>query len=294
MTEQSQNSPCNSWRLNRHLIQVALALSLSFGLTACDRSTQSDGGQTVDSGEKVATKRGTNPVESKDGMAYIPIDDTAFLIPEKTWLKSYGRKATDGSVSTIILHATVPDVQPWSQERHEEMYWPAGPGKKLLIYIHGGSKFAKDFHVSRRDRSPGEFVEEPSDQAVQGLRRFRRLWLAYTDEEAKKDQKRFGSKHVESMKASAGKPMMDKVYYELVYQDRVKYFIYCDDGSRPRQIWLGCHLIIPWTPTIAVDVEFMRNEISTIVSMVDRLGDRLREFEAAGVARRAAKSQSKQ
>lgn len=173
------------------------------------------------------------------------------------------------------------------------MYWPAGPGKKLLIYINGGRKRAEDFSVSRRDRPPGEFVEEPSDQAMQGLRRFRKLWPSYSDEDAKNGLERFGPKHVESMKASAGMPMMDTVYYELIYRDRVKYFIRCDDELSQHQIWLGCHLLIPWAHTITIDVEFMRNEISTSVSMADKLGDQLREFEAAGAMHRTIKSPTK-
>lgn len=283
-----------SHKLNQQfLLRIVLVCFLGVALLACDRSSQADAPGANGAASKTNATRLSNPVESKDGLSYIPIDDTAFLIPEKTWLKGYGRNSTDGAVSSITLHATVPDVQPWSQERHEEMYWPAGPGKKLLIYIKGGRKRAEDFSVSRRDRPPGEFVEEPSDQAAQGLRRFRKLWPAYTDEDAKNGLKRFGSKHVESMKESAGTPMMDTVYYELVYQDWVKYFIRCDDELSQHQIWLGCHLLIPWTPTITVDVEFMRNEISTIVSMADKLSGRLREFEVAALTHQAAKPQSK-
>lgn len=111
----------------------ALLLSLSL-LAGCDRM--------------VSSQKLPNPVQSQDGMSYIPIDDTAFLIPDKTWLKGYGLNSTDGMVSNITLHATVPDVQPWSQARHEEMYWPAGPGKKLLIDIKGNDTGAHrdNFH----------------------------------------------------------------------------------------------------------------------------------------------------
>lgn len=36
-----------------------------------------------------------------------------------------------------------------------------------------------------------------------------------------------------------------------------------------------------------VDVYFVRDHIGHIVTMADKLGDKLREFEAAGLARRA-------
>jgi hypothetical protein len=161
------------------------------------------------------TPRPPNPVVSKDGVSYIPIDDTAFLIPEKTWLTGFSRNSTDGSIGSIALHATVPDVQPWSQARHEEMYWAAGPGKKLLISIEGNQvgTYRERFHevpASRMWSFP--FTEEPSDQAPQGLRRFRRLALPYSDDEAKKDLSKFGSEFVEARKKGANKPMKDTVY----------------------------------------------------------------------------------
>jgi hypothetical protein len=37
--------------------------------------------------------------------------------------------------------------------------------------------------------------------------------------------------------------------------------------------------------TLMVDVHFVRDHISDIVSMADRLSERLREFEHAGLAR---------
>ncbi len=58
-----------------------LALAALLTLSACNRSPALP-----------------NPVESKDGVSYIPIDDTSFLIPDKTWLTGVSRKATDGTV----------------------------------------------------------------------------------------------------------------------------------------------------------------------------------------------------
>lgn len=259
--------------LSNSLYHTVLMLCLVLGAVACKESP-----------------RLPNPVESKDGFSYIPIDDTAFLIPEKTWLRGYGHNSTDGRVASITLHATVPDVQPWSQARHEEMYWPAGPGKKLEIYIKGGGSRAPDFYVSRSKRPPGEFIEEPSDQAAQMLRRFRRLWLPYNEENSEKDTAQFGAELVEAMRRDAGTPQMDTVYYEFIERERVKYFIYCSDSKGG--LFQSCHLLIPWTPTVMVDVLFVRDHIRDIVAMADKLSDRLREFEIAGLAYRATKSKS--
>lgn len=78
-----------------------------------------------------------NPVESKNGYSYIPIDGTAFLIPEKSWLKGYANNATDGSICCIMLHATIPDVQPWSPERNEEMYPKEGIQRSMGMALRG-------------------------------------------------------------------------------------------------------------------------------------------------------------
>lgn len=190
-----------------------------------------------------------DPVQSKDGVAYIPIDDTAFLVPEKTWLRGYARNSTDGSVGNITLHASVPDVQPWSPERNDAMYWKAGPGLSLRIDIQGNrAEVHLHFHEVPHSRQwDGQFIEEPSDQAEQGLRRFRRSWGEYPEEDAAKDKARFGADFVERMRSHNGKPMMDTVYYEYIQNDRVKYFIYCSDGDGLFHI---CHLSFPWARSL--------------------------------------------
>ena len=229
-----------------------------------------------------------DPVQSKDGVAYIPIDDTAFLVPEKTWLRGYARNSTDGMVGNITLHASVPDVQPWSPERNDAMYWKAGPGLSLRIDIQGNDAGAHrdNFHKVPGSRmSWAEFIEEPSDQAAQGLRRFRRSWGEYTEEDAKEGLKKFGAEHVESRRLNANQPMKDTVYYEYIQNDRVKYFIYCNDGDGLFHI---CHLSFPWARSLMVDIEFARRDIKNIVAMADKVSERLREFEAAGLTQRAA------
>jgi hypothetical protein len=264
------------FRLLHSLFLAALVSCLAFGLVACKRSS-----------------RLPNPVESKDGVSYIPIDDTAFLIPEKTWLKGYSRNSTDGLVCCITLHATIPDVQPWSQTRHEEMYWPAGPGKKLEVHVYGdrADPMRVFHHVPSSVFQSFEFIEEPSDQAAQGLRRFRQIWTFYKDKSAEDEAARqFGRESVEARRRNAGKPMLDTTFYELVEHDQVKYFIYCSDSQGG--LFQDCHLLFPLAQTLMVDAYFVRDHIRDIVAMADKLSAKLREFEAAGLARRAAQSQS--
>ena len=268
----------------------AAALAMLTLLAGCDRIpfwvkwTQT----AADLTRTFPSKPLPDPVQSKDGVAYIPIDDTAFLVPEKTWLRGYARNSTDGMVGNITLHASVPDVQPWSPERNDAMYWKAGPGLSLRIDIQGNDAGAHrdNFHKVPGSRmSWAEFIEEPSDQAAQGLRRFRRSWPRYKEENAEKDTDQFGADVVEARRRDAGKPVMDTVYYEYIQNDRVKYFIYCNDGDGLFHI---CHLSFPWARSLMVDIEFARRDIKNIVAMADKVSERLREFEAAGLAHRAA------
>ena len=268
----------------------AAALVLLALLAGCgDRmpSLQAWGQAAIELVQLFTRKPLPDPVQSKDGVAYIPIDDTAFLVPEKTWLRGYARNSTDGLVANIALHASVPDVQPWSPERNDAMYWKAGPGLSLRIDIQGNrAEVHLHFHEVPHSRQwDGQFIEEPSDQAEQGLRRFRRSWGEYPEEDAAKDKARFGADFVERMRSHNGKPMMDTVYYEYIQNDRVKYFIYCSDGDGLFHI---CHLSFPWARSLMVDIEFARRDIKNIVAMADKVSERLREFEAAGLTQRAA------
>lgn len=251
------------------------AIATAFGLAACHRGPPLP-----------------NPVESKDGVSYIPIDDTAFLIPEKTWLKGTARNSTDGMVCCITLHASVPDVQPWSPERDDQMYWyRGGPGKKLEIRIWG-DRVDQHLHfheVPHSLRWGSTFIEEPSDQAAQGLRRFRQLWtFNATPDEIEKYRKEWGDEQVDRLRSKAGTPMMDAVFYEFIENERVKYLIRCDDDHEG--LFDACHLHFPWARTLMVDIYFIRDYIPDIVAMADKVSAKLREFEAAGLAYRAAKA----
>jgi hypothetical protein len=276
MPEGKRNTDMNPINNNRSLIIniCALGLALLFFLTACGD----------DNGEH---KRHANPVVKENGMAYIPIDDTAFLIPEKTWLKGYARNSTDGLVYRFTLHATVPDVQPWSKERHEEMYWKmGGPGKKLRISVTGDSAYLqKHFHEVPHSRMvSGKFIEESSDQSAQGLRRFREI-LQFDDEYIEKRRREKGEKAAQRLRDKNGKTMSGTVFYEYIVDNQVKYFIYCRDGGGG--LFEGCHLSFPWATSLEVDIYFIRDHLQHIVAMADRVVERLREFEAAGAAYRA-------
>ncbi|MBU1775933.1 MAG: hypothetical protein KJ899_04765 [Gammaproteobacteria bacterium] len=203
-------------------------------------------------------KKLPDPVERKDGYAWIPIADTAFLIPEKTWLKSYGRKATDGSVASFHLHATAPDVQPWSQAVNEQMYPALGPGKRVDVDVRDISgellfNQYEDFFKLPRYWG-GELLEEgPADIEINGLRRFR-------------------AQH-----------SSDTAFYLRIEKQRIRYFIRCDEDKNPphRQF---CHLRFPWSRALYVDLVFTRNYLPSSIQMAERITAKLKEFESAGQA----------
>ena len=229
-------------------------------------------------------KKNPNPVEKKEGMVFIPIDDTAFLIPEKTWLKSYANNSTDGSVCCFTLHATIPDVQPWSEARHDEMYWGVGPGKKIRITVTGNQAYLhKHFYeVPHSTMYSSKFIEEPSDQTAQGLRQFRKLNVEINEDEFKQLVKTFGKELVITMKENSGSPRKDMIYYEKIENDRVKYFISCSESKLG--LFQGCNLRFLWSISLEVDIYFIRRNITHIVSMADKVVEKLEEFEGAGLA----------
>ena len=227
----------------------------------------------------------SDPVEKKNGMAFIPLYDIAFLIPEKTWLTGYARNSTDGLVCCIQLHATVPDAQPWSKERNDEMYWRAGPGKKLMISITGNVNI--DRHLISRRHDP-KYIEETSDQTEQDLRRFRKLRSKFNPEFYKKTLAKYGKDFADKGRVQAGKPRLGTVYYEKVENNKVKYYINCDDETEG--LFLGCHLYYFPYHDVKVDIYFVRRDIKNIVSMTDKVVAKLKQFEVAGKAYQAKKA----
>ena len=216
-----------------------IAILLSVNLGACGKSLP-------------------NPVEHKDGCTWIPIGDTNFLIPEKTWLKSYARNSTDGLVSSFNLHATAPDVQPWSQSVNAKMYPPAGPGQMVDVEVRqDGNLLAGQYELfyqvpqSRWGGLPLEEVQ--SDLAAQGLRKFRDTRMKFA------------------------------VIYEHIEGGRVKYFIDCNENQNAPN-HQHCDLSFPWGKTIYVGLSFTRNYLPHSIQMAEKVTAKLKEFETAGHA----------
>lgn len=223
----------------RGLMLVTAVIVLSASLIAC--------------GKKLP-----DPVERKDGKVWIPIADTAFLIPEKTWLKSYARKSTDGSVDTFIVHVTAPDVQPWSEAVNDQMYPPLGPGKRVDVWVRDISgeplfnQYESFFKLPRY--WGGELLEEvPTDVENNELRRFRAQHSSHT------------------------------AFYLRVEKERVRYFIDCNENTNPAQRQF-CHLRFPWSRTLNVDLVFTRNYLRSSIQMADKITEQLKGFEMAGRA----------
>jgi len=225
----------------------------------------------------VDSQRAKDPVIKVDGKAFIPIDNTAFLIPEKSWLVSYGRNSTDGLVAGFRLHASIPDVLPWSPER-KEMY--RGIGKRLEIRVDGGRTNGLD--VQSRRYKKEKFIEETSDLASQGLRRFRELNPAFKEEFYKDLASRRGIDFAEGYKKDAGRPQLERVYYEKVIDQKVNYSISCQDDGKG--LFEGCYLYWPFNNTIRVTIFFHRKYIESIDVMANKIFQKMNEFEMAGKA----------
>lgn len=195
-----------------------------------------------------------NPVISEHGQSYIPIADTAFLIPEKTWLTGYGRNKTDGMVSSIFMHATIPEVQPWSPAVNDVMYIGASPGRKVDIEIRDTrhTEFIQRFPRFPNSRWGGKLVEVPSDLEDIGLRRFK-------DESSPETR-----------------------FYELVKEGEVIYFMRCN---------LVCYLSFPWRKTLEISLRIPEGDKKYSVKVADKVKHILDRFEHAGQNYRPAPSQ---
>ncbi|MDR1850215.1 MAG: hypothetical protein LBQ75_09255 [Zoogloeaceae bacterium] len=240
-----------------------------------------------------------NPVESKNGMSYIPIDDTAFLIPEKTWLTGFSRRSTDGSVGSISLHATIPDVQPWSKKRHVEMYGYGGMGgKRLEVMLSGDSAghIERFYHVPNSLRSGRTaMIEELSVYAEQGLKKYRKdqydarseMWIEEPSEYAEQGLQKYREYRYN---AQSGKlePYMWTVFYEVVEDNRVKYFISCHEDHKRG----SCSFDFPVSRTIMASGYVDHRHLKYIVSMFDKMSVKIQEFQSAGLAYRAAKARN--
>lgn len=213
-----------------------------------------------------ACNRLPNPVEKKNGYSWIPIQDTAFLVQDKTWLKGYSRNSTDGLVSSLTLHAMAPTIQPWNQQINNTMYPPLGRGAAVQINVR--STYRTDFpeHFSRfpQSRWGGHtLIEEPSEFKEFGLRQFREKPYRFKEGQ-------FKGRIVPS----------HSVFFEKVEGEKVKYFIQCydkDDGSQK-----ACHLSFPYGSSLIVEINYLRKYLPSSIEIADKISEKLKEFETDG------------
>ncbi len=274
MLKRANNAPANAIDL---IVIGSCILCLMLMLSSCGRIL----------GDDETKEPYIDPVEKFDGLSYIPIDEEVFLIPGKTWLKGTANNF-DGSICCIVLHSTL-NAEPWSEERHDDMYWPAGPGRKLRITIRGNKAFLQEhFHEvphSRRFRM--EFLEEESEQAHQGLRQFREKESGFSEKGREMYLKEFGEKALKVALEKVGKARLDNVYFLYVENSKVKYNIRCDDTNRG--LYEGCYLSFPWGKSLEVEIYFVRDYLDDIVAQADKIVEKLKEFEQAGFAYKQTK-----
>lgn len=192
-----------------------------------------------------------DPVKRQDGFAVIPFDGTVWVIPEKTWLKGYGR-SVDGTVAHISLHAKAPEIAPWSEALHKTMYPEIGWGEITWIDL---SERDTDV-VGRLTKSPPTLAGVPlikSDEQqyeIYGLTK-------YHQEEPYSFE-----------------------YFVHVRDQKVTYLVSCPrDSPAP---FPSCSLYFPWRAHIEVKLTFPQVYLKQSVEMADRVAKKLSEFEAAG------------
>jgi hypothetical protein len=163
-------------------------------------------------------------------------------------------------VDSFFVHATAPDIEPWSEAVNAQMYPERGPGKRVDIFVKSYKRENFDFLArifpqapQSRWRGASPLVEVESDHKDNDLRKFR-------------DLKNKGT-----------------VFYEYIESNKVRYFIYCNENENP-PVRQHCHLSFPWTPPLFVDLSFTRNYLPYSIRMADKITEKLEEFEAAGKA----------
>ena len=74
-----------------------------------------------------------NPVVVKDGVYWFPLGGRVFAVPQ-SYVVSYGRNATDGSLNSFSLHALLPDFVGHSPETAKR--FKVTRGEKIEILVH--------------------------------------------------------------------------------------------------------------------------------------------------------------
>ena len=177
---------------------------------------------------------------------YIPLKEAKFLIPDKTWLKGFSRMATDNSVYSITLHALPPNFEPWSQDKHKQMYGDGMSSSVVTVRIKNKEfdlESATSLPYGLRNHFSYEKIILPNDSSAE-LIRFR--------------EKKTGD---------------DSNKYVYIENNLVKYNISCETY---------CNLLFLRNDAYMIDMHFHRGFLNQSVKMADKLQILLDQFEAEG------------
>lgn len=228
----------------------------------------------------VLEKFGFKP-DHRIALDYLPIADTAFLIPRRQWLKNYST-VSKNQVSLIQLEVS-PHILPLSSNvrENESNYFIST--NKIIINIESHWRSSD---IERFSQPPNSFlsssvllIEEHSDQKAQGLQRFRRVFRdhQYSSEEVQDQSKTTDKKFF--LNEDGKYYHIDKKHtdYMLIENNRVKYFISCDnieDVEKER-----CYLYFQRGKKLMIQIVFVKKLLPNAVDFANKTTERLNEFE---------------
>lgn len=195
-----------------------------------------------------------NPVIRQDGVTIIPMVGRTFVVPDKTWLKGYYRRSTDGLVAGFSLHAVAPNVEPWSPERNHGMYRVPGWGNRIEI------------DVSRVDQEP--------------------LWTLENWERPTS-----GCKFVPSTLFAPREVVQCESFSRRLYMDvaggRVNLFITCDSDAYKKKIAESgfatspyCSINYRYAEHIYVRMVFSERYVGSAFDITESVNRNLKRFES--------------
>lgn len=192
---------------------------------------------------------------------YMPFGNTAFLIPNETWLRSFAVNKGSGEIDYIKLHATV-DGQPWSEKVHKRMYPGGHQGDHLEIVVKFDSsdtikerkEKVKRFKTSPYSLEDGdEWISIPS--SYQGWESYQRI-----------------------RKSSIGKSTYSPIIYVFEENGEVKYLM----GD-----FIGEKIIFAYNDYALVEVLFspfrQDEQMARAIQTAEFFRSKLSEFERAGL-----------
>ncbi|ELV07212.1 Hypothetical protein F387_02031 [Wohlfahrtiimonas chitiniclastica SH04] len=193
---------------------------------------------------------------------YMPFGDTAFLIPNETWLKRFAVNAATKEIDYIQLHATV-DGQPWSEKVHDRMYPGGGfQGDRLEVVI----KFHSPYEIEKRKKRIKRFKTVPYSiedgdewisilSSYQGWKTYQRL-----------------------RKSSIGRSTYNPIIYVFEENDEVKYLM----GD-----FVGEKIIFAYNDYALVEILFspfrQDEQMARAIQTAEFFRSKLSEFEQAGL-----------